>query len=85
VLTSLVSACAHHKRGVVDVALLQSWGVWIFLGSIAGVLIANAISGGALTAVFGVVALAVTLYTALTPPDFRLRDRLPSGVVGCRQ
>jgi uncharacterized membrane protein YfcA len=82
VLTSLVSARAHHKRGAVDVALLKSWGVWIFLGSISGVLIANAISGGALTVVFGVVALAVALYMALTSPDFRLRDRLPSGVEG---
>jgi len=82
VLTSFVSARAHHKRSAVDVALLKSWGVWIFAGSIAGVLIANAISGGALTTVFGVVALAVALYMALTPPDFRLRDRLPSGIAG---
>ena len=82
VLTSLVSARAHHKRGAVDVPLLKSWGIWIFSGSIAGVLIASAITGGALTAVFGVVALAVALYMALTPPDFRLRDSLPSGIAG---
>lgn len=82
VLTSLVSARAHHKRGAVDVALLRSWGGWIFAGSIAGTLIAGAVSGDALSAIFAVVAISVGLYMSLTPADFRLRDGLPRGFAG---
>ena len=82
VLTSIGSARAHHRRGAVDVALLKRWGPWIFGGSVAGVLIASAVSGDALTVVFGSIALAVACYMALTPADFRLRDRLPTGVAG---
>jgi len=82
VLTSLVSARAHHRRGAVDISLLKSWGIWIFAGSIAGTLIAGLVGGPALSAVFAVVALCVALYMALTPADFRLRDSLPTGPAG---
>lgn len=82
VLTSINSARAHHRRGAVDVDLLKRWGLFILLGSVGGVFIASAVSGAALTAVFGVVALAVAAYMAFTPADFRLRDSLPKGAVG---
>jgi uncharacterized membrane protein YfcA len=82
VLTSIMSARAHHKKGAVDVGLLKRWAPWIFAGSIAGTLIAGAVGGGALRAVFGVVALLVAAYMALTPAGFRLRDELPKGVAG---
>ena len=82
VLTSLVSARSHHKRGAVDTDLLKSWGGWIFAGSVAGTLIAGVVSGPALSAVFAVVALCVALYMSLTKPDFRVRDQLPSGPAG---
>ena len=82
VLTSFVSARSHHRRGAVDVALLKSWGVWIFVGSIAGTLIAGSVGGPALSTVFAAVALCVALYMALTPADFRLRETLPAGPAG---
>ena len=77
-----MSARAHHKKGAVDIPLLKSWGPWIFLGSIAGTLIAGSIGGAELRAVFGVVALLVAAYMALTPAGFRLRDELPKGLAG---
>ena len=82
VLTSIMSARAHHKKGAVDVSLLKAWGVWIFAGSIAGTLIAGSIGGAELRAVFGVVALLVAAYMALTPAGFRVRDELPTGLAG---
>jgi len=82
VITSIVSARSHHKRGAVDLSLLKSWGIWIFAGSIAGTLIAGSVSGNVLSIVFAAVALSVALYMSLTPPDFRLRDNLPSGPAG---
>lgn len=82
VVTSIVSARAHHRRGAVDVDLLKRWGVFVLAGSIGGTMIASRVSGDALTMVFGVVALAVAIYMAATSPSFRLRDRLPTGVAG---
>ena len=82
VVTSLVSARSHHKRGAVDTDLLRSWGVWIFAGSIAGTLVAGSVSGPTLSAVFAAVALFVACYMAFTRPDFRIRDRLPEGPAG---
>lgn len=82
VLTSFVSARAHNRRGAVDIALLKSWGIWIFAGSVAGTLIAGSVGGPALSAVFAAVALCVATYMAFTPPDFRLRENLPAGAAG---
>jgi uncharacterized membrane protein YfcA len=82
VVTSIISARSHHRRGAVDIALLKSWGLWICVGSIAGTAIAGFVSGPALSAVFAVVAVTVALYMTFTAPDFRLRDRLPTGVAG---
>lgn len=77
VLTSFVSARSHHRRGAVDMALLRSWGGWIFAGSVIGTFVAGSVGGTALSAIFAAVALTVALYMATTPPDFRLRDSLP--------
>jgi len=82
VLTSLVSARSHHKRGAVDTDLLKSWGGWIFAGSIAGTLLAGYVGGTTLSAIFASVALMVALYMALTPADFRVRDQLPASPYG---
>ena len=82
VITPIVSARSHHKRGAVDLELLKSWGFWIFAGSITGTLIAGAVDGFVLSAVFAAVAMCVALYMSLTPPDFRLRDNLPAGPAG---
>ena len=82
VLTSLVSARAHHRRGAVDTALLRSWGGWILAGSVGGTLLAGAVGGTTLSVIFAAVALTVALYMALTPADFRFRERLPGRPYG---
>ncbi len=82
VITSVISARSHHKRGAVDIDLLRKWGVWIFAGSVAGTLVAGAVDGPVLSMVFACVALAVALYMATTSADFRLRESLPTGIAG---
>jgi len=82
VITSVISARSHHKRGAVDIDLLRKWGVWIFAGSVAGTLVAGAVDGPVLSMVFACVALAVALYMATTYADFRLRESLPTGIAG---
>ena len=82
VITSIISARSHHRRGAVDIDLLKRWGVWILLGSVAGTLIAGAVDGPILSMVFAFVALAVAIYMATTSADFRIRDSLPAGIGG---
>ena len=82
VITSIISARAHHRRGAVDTGLLKRWGIWILFGSVAGTLIAGAVDGPVLSMVFAFVALAVALYMATTSAEFRIRDTLPAGLAG---
>lgn len=59
--TGTSSARAHYLRGSVDMDLLKRWWWAIAIGVVAGATLAGNISGGALTLVFGFVALAVSL------------------------
>lgn len=80
ILTSAMSVGAHWRRGAVDVAMLKRWGIAIFLGVVAGTFLAGHVKGPALMAVFGVVALLVSLHMAFAKPTWRLADKLPGGV-----
>lgn len=82
VVTSIVSARSHHKRGAVDTELLKSWAIFICVGSILGTVVASAVDGPVLSAIFAVIALMVALYMAFTPADFKIRDSLPGKWLG---
>ena len=82
VVTSIVSARAHHRRGAVDIDLLKSWAIFIGIGSVLGTMIASAVDGPVLSAIFAVIALLVALYMAFTPADFKVRDGLPGKWLG---
>jgi uncharacterized protein len=76
--TSIVSARAHYRRDAVDMSLLRTWAVWVFLGVLAGTVIAGLVRGPVLTGIFAAVALAVAANMAFRPEGSRLRDDLPS-------
>mgnify|MGYP001791847323 CR=1 FL=1 len=59
VVTSLVSARAHAKRGGVDADTVRLWALPIAAGALAGALAARYLSGDALRVLFGVLAAAV--------------------------
>lgn len=77
--TSISSARAHFKRGSVDVDLLKSWGVPIFVGVLIGTGLASYVRGEVLTGVFAVVALFVSANMALKPDGWTISDHLPTG------
>lgn len=79
--TSISSARAHHKRGSVDVDLLKSWGITIFIGVLAGTAVASVVEGDVLTGVFGVLALAVAYNMAFKKDGWSITDHLPTGIV----
>ncbi|WP_281926306.1 sulfite exporter TauE/SafE family protein [Roseibium album] len=79
--TGASSARAHYKRGSVDMDLLKRWWWAIALGVLAGATLAGNISGGALTFVFGVVALAVAANMMLRKEGSHLADKLPGSPI----
>ncbi|MFZ5677144.1 MAG: sulfite exporter TauE/SafE family protein [Pseudomonadota bacterium] len=81
ILTSAMSVRAHWRRGAVDAAMLKRWGIAIFLGVVAGTLLATHAKGPVLMGVFGVVALIVSLHMAFSKPSWRIADKLPGGIL----
>jgi uncharacterized protein len=67
VLTSMMSARAHHRHGTVDGALLRAWAPGILAGVVAGTWLGGAVvSGALLKTLFGIMLLAVSAHMLLT-------------------
>ncbi|MGE4251137.1 MAG: sulfite exporter TauE/SafE family protein [Parvibaculaceae bacterium] len=81
ILTSAMSVGAHWRRGAVDVVLLKRWGAAVFLGVVTGTSLALYVKGPVLMAVFGGVALVVSLHMAFAEPSWRIADKLPGGII----
>jgi uncharacterized membrane protein YfcA len=80
--TSISSSRAHHARGAIDWPLVKSWGPGMLLGALAGSLFAAQVQARVLSAVFGVVALAVAVKMYLPLDHLRLASRVPVGAGG---
>ncbi|MGH7027093.1 sulfite exporter TauE/SafE family protein [Brevundimonas sp.] len=80
--TAISSSRAHHAKGAVDMAQLKRWSVAIFLGAIAGVLIASRVTGDVLSAVFGVIALLVAIKMLLPLEGKHIAEAIPGGPGG---
>ena len=82
VISSARSVLAHKKRGAVDFDMLKSWSVWIILGVLGGVAIANHTSSNGLTMVFAGGVLLYSVYFLF--PEFVVRPgmtfSMPQGV-----
>lgn len=75
--TSISSARAHYGRGAIDVGLLKGWAPWIFAGALLGGILSKFLDGGALTGIFGLIALIVSINMAL-PKKLVLAESLPT-------
>jgi len=80
--TAISSSRAHNAKGAVDHDQLKRWGVAIFLGAIAGVLLASHVTGDVLSAVFGIVALLVAIKMLLPLEGRHLAEAFPNGPAG---
>ncbi len=80
--TAISSSRAHRAKGAVDGDQLRRWGVAIFFGAIAGVLLASRVSGDVLSAVFGTVALLVAIKMLLPLEGKHIAEVIPAGPVG---
>lgn len=80
--TAIASSRAHRAKGAVDHDQLRRWGAAIFLGAIAGVLLASRVSGDVLSAVFGIVALTVAIKMLLPLEGKPIAAAVPGGAGG---
>jgi len=81
VLTSLISARSHHKRGATDVALLKAWFFPIIAGVVIGTLIGGYADGRVLTLVFAVVAVLVAFKMMIPEKADALTSGFPNRIV----
>lgn len=81
IATSAMSVRAHWRRGAVDVPMLKRWSIAVFLGVVAGTMLATYVKGPVLTGVFAVVAFFVSIHMGLGKPHWRIADHLPGGIV----
>jgi uncharacterized membrane protein YfcA len=81
ILTSISSARSHYKKDAIDLQLLKSWGIIIFLGVIGGTWMATIVDASILTGVFAVLALAVAANMAFRPEGAHLAKDLPASPI----
>lgn len=77
IVTSARSVLAHHRKGAVDWQILRQWAPGIAIGSLIGVLVVAWLRTGALQAIFGLLALTVSVYMALGRDHWRLGPQMP--------
>jgi uncharacterized protein len=78
VLTSMISARSHYKKGGVDMDLVRRWILPVLVGVAIGALAATVIDGAKVKAVFGVMLIAVSIHMlASSRWPMKLFDRLP--------
>ena len=80
--TSISSTRTHHSRGAVDWTLARRWSIPMLLASFAGSQLAAHAPLAVLASIFGSVALLIALKMLLPLEEWRVTDRVPSGVGG---
>ncbi len=80
--TSISSARLHHLRGAVDWDLVRRWGIPMLIAAFVGSMLASRAPLAVLAAIFGVVALLISIKMLLPLDGWRLAQRAPRGPVG---
>jgi uncharacterized protein len=80
--TSFSSVTAHNKKGAVDWELLRRWAAPMFIGVVAGSILAGFAKGQTLALIFACVAIPVAVHLAFGGEERRIASQLPSGAGG---
>lgn len=80
ITTSISSTRAHERRGAVDFDLLRRWAPAMALGALAGGVGARFINPDGLKAIFGIIALVVSVNLA-TPKTLVFAEALPGSKI----
>src|SRR5690625_3969918 len=80
VATAASSTRAHYARGSIDTTLLRSWGPWLFIGAVLGMVVFSSINTASLSLIFGGVAALVAIYMLVSKePETEDPDKFPKG------
>lgn len=80
VATSMRSVSAHAKQGAVDFAIIKTWAPFIVIGTLIGTVVADYIPSRGLTALFGGMAVLLSLQFFFGRPNWKLADDMPDGL-----
>ena len=80
--TSISSAVAHNRKSAIDSGVVRYWSPFIFLGAIAGIVIAANVTGQVLATVFAVVALSVAINMMRPSQEKVIWRDVPRGISG---
>ncbi len=78
--TSIRSSLAHHRKGSFDITLFKAWIPGIIFGVLVGTWLANQVEFTALTSVFAVVALFVSLHMGFGNSNMQFATAPPTGI-----
>ncbi|MBR9825573.1 MAG: sulfite exporter TauE/SafE family protein [Alphaproteobacteria bacterium] len=81
IATSLRSVSAHAKEGAVDFDTLKTWVPFIIIGTLIGTVIADYIPSRGLTALFGGMAILLSLQFFFGRPNWSLSEEMPGGIL----
>lgn len=76
-LTSIRSVWSHHKRGVVDWAILRTWGPWIVIGAGVGMSVAAFLTRDGLMLTFGLLGLVCAAQLFFGRPNWKIAEDMP--------
>ena len=82
IIPTSISSVRAHNKGAVDWTILKRWVAPMFVGVLAGSVLAGYARGQMLTLIFGLVALPFAANMAFGKESWRLSDHLPGGVGG---
>lgn len=77
IATSIRSVLSHNKKGSIDWQVLKTWGPWLSVGAIMGVVVSTSLRSNTLMGVFGVVGSLMGIYMLLESPKLVLSTKLP--------
>lgn len=80
--TAFFSSWEHKKADAIDVDLIKSWGVGIFLGAVSGAALGSNLSSSFLTLFFAVMAGLMGIKLLLPLDDKILAQTYPKGFLG---
>jgi len=81
IFASLRSVTAHAKRGAVDFEILKTWGPWLIVGDVVGVVLAGHIDGRGLLLIFAIGVLLMSVnFLAPKLSDMVISTEMPSGL-----
>ena len=75
--TSLRSFKSHKEKGAVDMSIVKSWGIGVFIGVLFGIALTSVLDGSWLRMVYAVCALLIALKLFFASDRFQFGSDIP--------